>query len=107
MNTLPYPLTDKLIQWLVRFAVNRIVLVATRNSVDQISLREKLYGRKLNVPKELKHGFGDYLVTMYKCMLFMIMVPHPLLALLVHSLLVLLLLRKIVRSLQSIFLVHS
>jgi hypothetical protein len=48
MNTLPYPLTDKLIQWLVRFAVNRIVLVATRNSVDQISPREKLY------------GFGDY-----------------------------------------------
>jgi hypothetical protein len=60
MNTLPNPLTDKLIQWLVRFAVNRIVLVATRNSIDQISPREKLYGRKLNVAKELKHGFGDY-----------------------------------------------
>jgi hypothetical protein len=60
MNTLPYPLTDKLIQWLVRYAVNRIVLVATRNSIDQISPREKLYGRKLNVQKELKHGFGDY-----------------------------------------------
>jgi hypothetical protein len=26
MNTIPNPLTDKLIQWLVRFAVNRIVL---------------------------------------------------------------------------------
>jgi hypothetical protein len=54
MNTLPYPLTDKLIQWIVRFAVNRIVLVATRNSVDQISPREeKLYGRKLNLAKKL------------------------------------------------------
>jgi hypothetical protein len=52
MTTLPYPLTDQLIQWLVRFAVNRILLVATRNSVDQISPREKLYGRKLNVAKE-------------------------------------------------------
>jgi hypothetical protein len=31
MNTLPYPLTNKLKQWLVRFAVNRIVLAATRN----------------------------------------------------------------------------
>jgi hypothetical protein len=60
MNTLPYPVTDKLIQWLARFAVNRIVLVATRNSVDQISPREKLYGRKLNVAKELKYEFGDY-----------------------------------------------
>jgi hypothetical protein len=30
MNTLPYPLTNKLKQWLVRFAVNRIVLAATR-----------------------------------------------------------------------------
>jgi hypothetical protein len=44
----------------VRFAVNRIVLVATRDSVDQINPREKLYRRKLNVAKELKHGFGDY-----------------------------------------------
>ena len=60
INTLPYPLTDKLLQWLVRYAVNRIVLVVTRISIDQISPREKLYGRKLNVAKELKHGFGDY-----------------------------------------------
>jgi hypothetical protein len=59
MNSLPYPLTD-LIKWLVRFAINRIVLVATRNSVDQISPREKLCGRKLNTAKKLKHGFGDY-----------------------------------------------
>jgi hypothetical protein len=60
VNTLPYTLTEKLEGWLVRYAVNRIVLVPTRNSVDQVSPREKLFGRKLNVDKELKHGFGDY-----------------------------------------------
>ena len=36
------------------------MLVPTRNTVDYVSPREKLYGRKINVDKELKHGFGDY-----------------------------------------------
>jgi hypothetical protein len=49
INTLPYTLTEKLEGWLVRYAVNRIVLLPTRNSVDHVSPREKLYGRKLNV----------------------------------------------------------
>ena len=53
-------MTEKLERWLVRYAVNRIVLVPTRNTVDYVSPREKLYGRKINVDKELKHGFGDY-----------------------------------------------
>ena len=60
VNTLSYTLTEKLEGWLERYAVNRIVLVPTRNSVDHVSPREKLYGRKLNVDKEMKHGFGDY-----------------------------------------------
>lgn len=60
INTLPFILTEKLEGWLIRYAVNRIVLVPTRNSVDYTSPREKLYGRKVNVDKELKHGFGDY-----------------------------------------------
>jgi hypothetical protein len=33
-NTLPYTLIEKLEHWLVRYVVNRIVLVLTRNSVD-------------------------------------------------------------------------
>ena len=33
VNTLPYNLTEKLEGWLVRYAVNRIVLVPTRNTV--------------------------------------------------------------------------
>ena len=37
------------------------MLVPTRNTVDYVSPREKLYGRKINVDKELKHGFGDYI----------------------------------------------
>ena len=60
INTLPYILTEKLEGWLIRYAVNRIVLIPTRNSVEYTSPREKLYGRKINVDKELKHGFGDY-----------------------------------------------
>ena len=60
INTLPFKLTEKLEGWLVRYAVNRIVLVPTRNTIDYVSPREKLYGRKINVDKELKHGFGDY-----------------------------------------------
>ena len=60
VNTLPYNLTEKMEGWLVIYAVNRIVLVPTRNSVEYSSPREKLYGRKINVDKELKHGFGDY-----------------------------------------------
>ena len=31
VNTLPYYLTEKFEKWLVRYAVNRIVLVPTRN----------------------------------------------------------------------------
>ena len=57
INTLPFKLTEKLEGWLVRYAVNRIVLVPTRNTVDYVSPREKLYGRKINVDKELKYGF--------------------------------------------------
>jgi hypothetical protein len=59
VNTLPYTLTEKLEGWFVIYAVNRIVLVPTRNSIDHVSPREKLYGRKLSVDKEMNHGFGD------------------------------------------------
>jgi hypothetical protein len=34
--------------------------VPTRNSVDYGCPREKLFGRKIDVDKEWKHGFGDY-----------------------------------------------
>ena len=60
ISKLPFRLTEKLEGWLVRYAVNRIVLVPTRNTVDYVSPREKLYGRMINVDKELIHDFGDY-----------------------------------------------
>ena len=60
INTLPYNLTEQLESWLIKYAVSRIVLVPTSNSTEYISPREKLYGRKINVQKELKHGYGDY-----------------------------------------------
>ena len=46
--------------WLVKYAVSRIVLAPTRNSLNHISPREKLTGRKLDVDNEMNHGFGDY-----------------------------------------------
>ena len=56
INTVPFSLSKLLESWLL----NRLNLVPTSNSVAYVSPREKLYGRKINVDKELKHGFGDY-----------------------------------------------
>ena len=60
INTVPFSLSELLESWLLRYVVNRLNLVPTRNSVAYVSPREKLYGRKINVDKEFKHGFGDY-----------------------------------------------
>ena len=60
INTLPYRLTEQLESWLLRYVVSRINLVPTRNNPDYVSPREKLWGRRINVDKELKHGFGEY-----------------------------------------------
>ena len=46
--------------WLVKYAVSRIVLAPKRNFNNHISPREKLSGRKIDVDKEIKHGFGEY-----------------------------------------------
>jgi hypothetical protein len=54
-NTLPYTITEKLEGWLVRYVVNRVVLVPIRNAVDYLCPREKLFDRKIDVDKELKH----------------------------------------------------
>ena len=59
-NMLPYNLTERLESWLVRYVVSRIVLLPTRNSIAYTSPRERIFGRKISVGKELKHGFGDY-----------------------------------------------
>ena len=48
VNTLPFDLSEKLEVWLVKCAVSRIVLAPTRNSLNHISPREKLTGRKLD-----------------------------------------------------------
>ena len=60
INTLPYRLTEHLESWLLRCVVSRINLVPTRNNPDYVSPREKLWGRRINVDNELKHGFGDH-----------------------------------------------
>ena len=60
VNSLPFSLNEKLEVWLVKYAVRRIELAPTRNSTNHISPREKLTGRKIDVDREIKHGFGDY-----------------------------------------------
>ena len=60
VNTLPYRLTEQLESWLLSSLVSNINLVPTWNIFDYVSPREKLLGRRINVDKELKHGFGDY-----------------------------------------------
>ena len=60
ISPLSLKLSEKLEAWLVKYAVSRIVFAPTRNSIDHISPQEKLSGRKVDVDKEIKHGFGDY-----------------------------------------------
>ena len=59
-NTQPFKLTETLETWLVKYVVIRIVLVPTKKIIEFVSPREKLWGRRINVDKEPKHGFGDY-----------------------------------------------
>ena len=58
INSLPFSLDKKLEVWLIKCAVSRIA--PTRNSLNHISPRKKLTGRKLDVDKEIKQSFGDY-----------------------------------------------
>ena len=58
--TLPYNLTEKLEEWLIKAAVYSINLVPTVNSVSYNSPRERLYGVIIDANKDLKHSYGDY-----------------------------------------------
>jgi hypothetical protein len=59
VNMLHFNVPSSLLDWLVKYAVSRIILLPTRNSEDHISPREIIYGKVIDVDKELKHGFGD------------------------------------------------
>jgi hypothetical protein len=59
-NMLHFNVPSSLLDWLVKYAVSRIILLPTRNSEDYVSPREKIYGKIIDVDKELKHGFGDF-----------------------------------------------
>jgi hypothetical protein len=56
---LHFNVPSSLLDWLVKYAVSRIILLPTKNSEDHISPREIIYGKVIDVDKELKHGFGD------------------------------------------------
>lgn len=60
ITTLPYNLTEKLEEWLVKGSIYTINLVPTRNSYEFASPREKLHGCIIDAQMDLKHGFGDY-----------------------------------------------
>ena len=60
INSLPFELCDKVEDYLVLWAVSRVNLAVTSNSTTYESPREKVYGRRVDVSKDCKHGFGDY-----------------------------------------------
>jgi hypothetical protein len=60
INTLPYEITEKMEEYLVKGAVYSINLVPTRNSIEYASPREKLLGQMIDATTDLKHAYGDY-----------------------------------------------
>jgi hypothetical protein len=60
INTLPFEITEKMEEYLVRGAAYSINLVPTRNSIEYASPREKLLGRMIDATTDLKHAYGDY-----------------------------------------------
>ena len=60
INTLPYEITEKMEEYLVKGAIYSINLVPTRNSMEYSSPREKLLGQMIDATTDLKHGYGDY-----------------------------------------------
>ena len=60
INTLPFEITEKMEEYLVKGACYSVNLVPTRNSVEYASPREKLLGEMIDASLDLKHGYGDY-----------------------------------------------
>jgi len=59
-NTLPFVLPQRLMKWLVTFAVKMINFLPTTNACDYVSPYEKWCGRRADMKKDLKHEFGQY-----------------------------------------------
>ena len=60
LNSLPYKLTSRLEDYLVLWAISRVNLQVSSNSYDYCSPREKAYNRRVDVTKDAKHEFGQY-----------------------------------------------
>ena len=59
-SILPFELNSKLEDLLVKWAVSRINMDVTTNSSEYISPREKVYNVKVDVLRETKYEFGEY-----------------------------------------------
>jgi hypothetical protein len=59
-SALPFKLSSKIEDSAIIWATSRVNLQVTANSTDSMSPREKVYGMKVDVRVEGKHGFGDY-----------------------------------------------
>jgi len=60
INTLPFEITEKMEEYLVKGAIYSINMVPTRNSYEYTSPREKLLGVMIDATTDLKHAYGDY-----------------------------------------------
>jgi hypothetical protein len=59
-TSMPYVLTKLLLIFLVLFCVSRINLCPNSQSLDGVSPTEQFTGRKLDMKRDLRVGFGDY-----------------------------------------------
>ena len=60
ITTLPYKLTDRLEDWLMKYVIYYLNFTPTTTSMDNRSARERIRGTLIDANKDLKHGFGDY-----------------------------------------------
>ena len=60
INTLPYEMTDILVDWLTQHIVYFMNFVPRQGTSDVRSARERITGKQIDAKKDLKHAFGDY-----------------------------------------------
>ena len=60
LNSLPYTLPSTLLHYLISYVVRSINMIPNINSSDNLSPREKLLGRKIDVKIDLRIEFGQY-----------------------------------------------
>ena len=59
-SPLPFKLPRPLIRWLIAFCTQRLNMVQRRTRADAAIPMELFFGRKINFPRDVSIGFGDF-----------------------------------------------